>query len=80
MKKIIIVLFLFSALYGYGQIKSGIIFGGGKGSISNLVFPDEFDFLDVTFKDMPWQYTYKFDVALGYKFRLNLKTNHSFMI
>ena len=72
-KKIIaILLFLFSVLYGYSQVKSGIVFGGGKGSISNVVFPYE-SFIDMNgnvIENLQWFYKYKFDVTIGYKFRI----------
>ena len=66
----IILIFLLFALHGYSQIKSGIIIGGGKGSISNVVFPDEYTTIDGTpIENLQWSYQYNFDIALGYKFR-----------
>ena len=72
----IILFFLLSTLCGYSQIKSGIVFGGGKGSISNVVFPDEQPlFIDLNGNvienvHLQWFYKYKFDVTIGYKFRI----------
>ena len=66
-----VAVLLLSALYGYGQIKSGIIVGGGKGSLSNVVFPDEYTTLSgIYIEDLQWSYKYLFDAAIGYKFRL----------
>jgi len=71
-KKLFVLLFLFSALYGYSQIKSGIVIGGGMGSISNVAFPDgPYIGLDgIAVANMQWSYKYKFDVSIGYRFRV----------
>jgi len=70
-RTITIVLFLLSAFYGYSQVKSGIIFSGGKGSLSNVVFPDRYVINDdILCENMQWNYEYKFDVRIGYKIRL----------
>jgi len=71
-KTSIILLFLFSSLYGYGQFKSGFIIGGGKGSISNVVFASGWP--DVSLLDnvkLQQNFKYKFDATIGYKFRID---------
>jgi len=69
-KTSIILLFLFSSLYGYGQFKSGFILSGGKGSISNVVFIDPYADLEKTVNIEQQYCKYKFDATLGYKFRI----------
>jgi hypothetical protein len=65
----IVLLFLFSTLYSYSQFKSGFIIGGGKGSISDVVLKDE-DLSWLSNANMQQNYKYKFDVTIGYKFRI----------
>jgi hypothetical protein len=66
-----ILLFLFSALYGYSQFKSGFIFGHGKGIISNVDHFNHYTVFDDSSVNLHHQYyRYKFDATIGYKFRI----------
>ena len=69
-KTAILLLFLFSAFYGFSQFKSGFILGYGKGSISNVDFFNPYADMKNTINIQQQYCKYKYDATLGYKFRI----------
>ena len=77
MKKTFLVFIFLVCVYGASaQFKSGMIISGGKGSLSNMKLSDEI----INKSEVPFWLSrdYKFNAALGYKFRFQPKTMRFF--
>jgi hypothetical protein len=74
MKRLILIIGLFSIVHDFSasaqKFEHGLILGGGGGSLSNVKFAGDVTSVPVS--------EYKFNIALGYKFRLNCKTKPFF--